>query len=57
MKLTDQHFWHLKHLSRNCSDWNEVRQQGLNDIGSFDFFNSWPKLSDSRAPELVNNCV
>lgn len=55
------------YLSRNSSDWNEVcekwkltfkmRQQDLNEMGSIDFFNPWPKISDSRAPALVSDCV
>lgn len=55
------------YLSRDSSNWNEVcekwkftfkmRQQDLNEMGSISFFNSWPKISDSRAPALVNDCV
>ncbi|XP_036340023.1 uncharacterized protein LOC118749334 [Rhagoletis pomonella] len=53
------------YLSRDSSNWNEVRdkwkltygirQQDLNEMESIDFLKSWPKLSDSRAPELVND--
>lgn len=50
-------------LSRDSADWEEVchkwkltysmRQKDLEKMGSLELLRSWPKLSHSRAPELV----
>lgn len=50
-------------LSRESANWNEVcdkwsktfqaRQNDLRNLTNIEFLKAWPKLSDSRAPELV----
>ncbi|XP_067637305.1 uncharacterized protein [Eurosta solidaginis] len=50
-------------LSRSIADWNEVkdkwqktfnlRQNDLKELTNIDFLQTWPKYTDSRAPELI----
>ncbi|XP_065366893.1 uncharacterized protein LOC135959764 [Calliphora vicina] len=51
-------------LLRDCANWDAVcekwkrtfhmRQKELKKFNSHEFLQEWPKLSDSRAPELIN---